>query len=268
MARESKGQQVKSFKHWEPGADARRVEVIKKVYFKADSGRFSIDLPDHISGVADGFDVVKHNMDGVARTDGVWADVRQSTAGRVYGKVLDPTIALYKEICQAFERFMTLENAVKKIEVTFKKNVSFRQDRPHSFNGGAVAVGGGFGTEISFCGSPALHMNYRIVWEMNGRLFERHEHKGWKGERDYMTMHDVGGVADPHANGRPSRERVVIPWTQEREDFLAGIVVRITDLAWLLSDFLGDAEANISHALTHGGGLLALAPPTAERKNA
>ena len=259
MARESKGQQVKTFKHWEPGSDAKTVAVIKKVYFKADTGNFSIELPDWITAVAPGFDDVKRHNEHM--NDGTWADVRR-TPGVIYSKTQDGCIALYKSVCASFIRFMRLEGAVKRIEVTFKKNVPYRPDRAHSFNGGSVAVGGGFGTDISFCGSPALHMNYRVVWEMNGRLFLKEEHT-YKGETTF-TMRDIGGVDDPRSNGKPSRERVIIPWTQEREDFLAGIVAKITDLAWLLSDFLGDAEANITHALTAGGGLLAIAPPKAD----
>jgi hypothetical protein len=62
-------------------------------------------------------------------------------------------------------------------------------------------------------------------------------------------------------NGYQKKGVTVIEWTQEKEDFLAGVVSKIEELGWLLTDFFGDAEANIAHSLTAGGNRILLAPP-------
>lgn len=251
MTRESKGKQVKTFKHWVPQPDATKAEDIIKVYFEADEGTFVIYLPEHITPSVQGLDCYQQQV----RADGPRIDTHR---GQVRSKIIDSAINLYKTALNEYEASIKLQRGVKVIRVHFQKNLAYRNDRPHAFRGGPVAVGGGFGEPIGFTGTPALHLNFEVLWQVNDVLYRKNHHAAWGDRPAYDTMEFAGRI-EPD-----SKKTTVIPWTQEREDFLAGIVEKLVELGWLLTDFFGDFETNINHAIASGSRFLAIAPPKQE----
>lgn len=249
MARESKGKLVKTFKHFEPQPDHTSNEVTGKVYFQAKDGLFVIHLPEHIRAMLGA-------LESCRRQGSAGGPHIHERSGECRSNTLDGVMGLHKTVLAQYTEAIKLSDARRAIEVRLKKNVPWREGRPDRTGSGHAAVGGGFGETISFCGSPALFMNFRVLWRVNDDLYQRHETEAYGERPAYSILSYAGRVKEGGS------ETVVIEWTQEREDFLAGVVTKITDLAWLLSDFLGDAETNLTHALTAGGGQLLLAPKT------
>jgi hypothetical protein len=242
--RESKGQQVKTFKHFEPQPDLTHEEVIGKVYFEADCGDFVVYMPEHIANVVDTLEPVKAGNLGFHVQARVRSDMRT-----IRSKIMQHVIDAYDTIRKEYVNSLKLLRGDKVLVVYFKRNLPWRNDRKTIFAGGG-ATGG---NDISFCGQPTIHLNYGVFWRVGDELYHKDHHEAYRDRPAYDVMRykQKLGAENGHA----------VPWTQEREDFIAGVHSKLIDLGWLLSDFLGDLEANINHAIESGARFLAIAPP-------
>lgn len=84
--------------------------------------------------------------------------------------------------------------------------------------------------EITFSCSPTLHLTYEIYWDVNGVLYTCTD--------DVKNMRRHGS-----AHGR------LIPWTQEREDFFAGMKAALEGLIERLATFDTQLTENVTAAI-------------------
>lgn len=236
--RDSKGQQVKSFKHFIPLPNSKLEEAVVKVYFQAAEGQFVIFLPEHIAAVASGLP----SLENVYEANGA-----QRYRGEIRGAAIDPVIAAYKHTLASYKKWtMTLQRE-KVIGINFKHNIRWIKgfhDVRNSRNFAGYASRSG---EISFVGNPAIHLKYEILWRVDGKLYRLHN----EGREDEYMDYYSGGEASH-----------VIPWTAEREAFFANTVGNIERLIMAMIEFFDDIEGNVAKAIA-GKGPLAL-PPKSE----
>lgn len=260
--RESKGQQVKTFKYYEAQEDGTFEEKTAKVYFNATEGDFTIYLPEHMHKVVEVLPMFAHN-----EFIGGGGKARLNSGGQsIWSKVIDTVIEAFKSINTQYFQHLTELTAVKVIRVTVQANVPYSRERAEKgqfvFHGSS-SVGA---NDISFCGFPAVHLTYSILWRSGDKLYRKVEHDAW-GDRPAYSI--LRYDSDPflhirEAKARAKVEASIIPWTAEREEFLCNTVNKIIELGWMLKDFVGDFEKNIDYALASGTGQLALAPPTSD----
>lgn len=226
MARENKGQQVKSFKDRIPQPDQSFADEVTKVYFKVTDGRFVIYLPEHISRVV-------HGCEGLELGGGLKGDAR------VQSTTIDDVLECWEGIKTSYMRTIRLEGAVKVIRYDVRYNDGDRFARfnaPH---------------KIDDAPTPAVALSYEVLWRSEGRLFRGH----YSGE-DLIL--DFEGMAMPSAQFDSKR---VIEWTEEREAFFKAVQGGLLRLIAQLVDFMGEnIETNIA-ALASGERTLALAAP-------
>lgn len=246
--RESKGQQVKTFKHYEPQPHGNPIEVIGKVYLR-NGDTFVIYMPEHIADMTEALPIYAAQSASQVRYR-IYSTKREITS-----PVADEVMTAYARLLREYTEATNLANATKVIIVTFNKNLPYRDDRPHIFTSSSGTLAGGFGGDISFSQPPAISLQMDILWRNGDKLFRRHE-PHYKDEQPRLVSAGSIPVVD-----RYNKSRAMLDWTQEREDFLRGTINKITELGFLLTDFFGDLETNITYALTQGGGNLALPPP-------
>lgn len=226
MARDSKGQQVKSFKDRIPQPDQSYADEVTKVYFKVADGRFVIYLPDHIARVV-------HGCEGLELGGGMKGDAR------VQSVTIDEVLECWEAVKDSYLRTIRLEGAVKVIRYDVRYNDGDRFARfnaPHKIDG---------------VPAPAVALSYEVLWRSEGRLYRGH----YSG--DNLVL-DFEGMAMPSAQFDSKR---VIEWTEEREAFFKAVQEGLLRLITQLVDFMGDnVEANIA-ALAAGERTLAIAAP-------
>lgn len=232
MAKESKGQQVKTFKHYVPMPDLGYEETIGKVYFQADSGLFSIYLPEHIMMVVNALGDI-----------GTGAKL---SGGAIAAATLKGAMDNYDALLKRYRALLETEQRTKVLRVNFKANIrhikgfhDVRNSREfHGYNGGTKSG-------INFIGAPAVHLEYEVLYQVGDNLFHV--------ERGNQAMHAKGSVGRSDGN--------IIPWTQEREDFFAGVTGNIERLIMAMTEFMDDLEGNLTKAIAAGGQLPMLAAP-------
>ena len=218
MAAERKGQQVKTFKHYTPvEGEARRAEQIMKVYFKADNGQFYIYPDAFLMAFAhDGYD-------GPSGGYSLYND-------RIAADTMDTVIDGFKTICQRYEHAMKENKKVKVIRFWFAKNIrqTLCADRD----------------DMSFVGSPALHLRYEVLWRVGDVLLRE-------------NMQSAGKVG---STSRGDGTTTIIDWSEARELFFANMVAGLETLIMRCVDFTADLEKNVDNAIAHKQGLFLPAP--------
>ncbi len=211
----TKGKQVRAFKASVPQPDLSHKSEIIKVYFQSRTGRFSIYGPDHVLGVV-------HSI--------------KDSYGMGKASFSPTTIeaARIDDVVEAFGAAMgryviVLRQEIKKKVILFKFECNQVGDQRYN--------------NISFAGSPCLHVDFEVLWEAGGRLYRQDE------PDDLLTSH--------HKDGH------VIDWTPEREAFFekmrSGLIHLIARLIEFNDSLKTNPEAAIA-ALTNGAMLL---PPPA-----
>lgn len=228
MARESKGQQVKSFKTSVPQPDQSTVSEIKKVFFKADDQKFFIYLPAHIAVL------VKSGIEGLGEN---------SLGAYVAAETMQDVLDAWDAACGRYAGLLRSEGAVKVIRYRFQASGAGRDffTDPYRFDHGANLGPG-----------VAMLLDYEVLWRSGNRLYYGHY------EGADLHLQDKGPVPSPHASWDRNR---LMEWTEEREQFFAGMKAGLSGLIAQIIDFIdGDLEANIA-ALVSGERTLAIAGP-------
>ena len=125
---------------------------------------------------------------------------------------------------KSFKCFLREANKSRVIRFHFKRNAStspwFRDE------------------QISFCGSPALHLNYEVLWKVGNNLYRQHDPK--------MPLEYAGAVKDRFDEGTSN----VIEWTEERERFFESMVQGLVGLIRKVEDFSKNLAVNVDLAIT------------------
>lgn len=228
MAKESKGQQVKTFQHFEPTADGGHEKRIVKVYFQAKDGRFMIEIPEHISAIYTeiapphyGAKIVHYNRDK-----------------QIAGSIVNELIEAYTTLCTKYEHWYRNLKKKKIILYTFQKNMSWNKEFHARFPRSYVPHGGH--QEISFTGTPAIHLHYRIAFIVGDSVY-------------------TDGGSNLQYKCKVEHAKYV-DWTEERETFFANTVNNIERLIMAFVEFFDDPEANITKSIENGG-VMMIAPP-------
>lgn len=235
--RESKGQQVKTFKHYVPGPDLKGVETIGKVYFRADDGLFYIYVPEHITSYMPTVD----HYTGKSSYNG--------RAGYVTSPVMDEAMRTYQGVLDEYKRRRQDEARVKMIRVEFAANHPGRSQYTQEKLEG-----------ISFCGRPAIFLKHEVVWKVNDGLYHISDREMARAEKEGTIPHMTWVCAVPgkeHYQQR-TQKTFIMDWTEEREAFF---VKMHGDMKWLIEACMamlfGDTQANVDKLIA-GGGFLSL----------
>lgn len=233
--RESKGQQVKTFKHFVMLPSLESEVIIGKVYFQADSGRFAIYLPEHVAAVAAS---IPHNeYDG--RSGLIF---NRDQGGYLTHKVIDTVIDGYKGYLTRYEDLLRTQKRRKVIAVTFRQNIRWIKGFHDVRNSTDFAGYGARRGDISFCGAPAIHLTYAVRYEVGGKLYQ-------------VVNHDDGSEHMTYA----AQEGKIIDWTPDRENFFANTVGNIERLIMAMIEFMDDIEGNIDRAIANNDSQLQIA---------
>jgi hypothetical protein len=229
LARESKGQQVKSFKDRIPQPDQSYADEVTKVYFKVADGKFVVYLPDHIARVVTG-------IEGLEKGGGIYG------VPRVQASTIDEAVQAWENAKDAYMRTIRMEGAVKVIRFTFFYNDG---DRFRSYNDPTRLENRGHA-------GLGLMINHEIMWRSENRLY-----------RGHYSGADLILDFEGHALPNLGEAYKVIEWTEEREAFFKAMETGVQRLVEQMKEFLGaDVEANIA-ALAAGERTLAIAAPEA-----
>lgn len=261
VKRESRGQKVKAFTVHEPQEDMSYQPNVVQVYFKDDE--FVAYLPEHMVKVVENLPLFK---DGY-QTQSQYLRVRLSYDGQcIYAKIVDHLVEGYKQIQLQYFQHLTDLAARKVIRIGFQANLPF--DRGYFDRGGKQVSPSGGGSavvrnDISFAGYPTVHLSYRVLWRAGDTLYQRFE-PVHEGDRPRMQYIDNPFLRVSNRTTREAIEATLLEWTQEKEDFLADTVRKLTELGMRMHEFFHNPEANIQYSLASGGGQLAIAPPAKE----
>jgi hypothetical protein len=234
----SKGQRVKTFKAYIPQSDLTKKETQVVVYFRADNGLFYI---------FDGAHMFDPSRDA-ARTS---YDARELSihANMITSKTLDRIVRGFGDICAIYDN-MTRDAAKKKvIRFAFAANAPWYRE-------GEAAL-----SDIHFCGSPALHLTYEVLYQVGDHLYTKSNVFG--DEKEDATLQYRG-----KATGARFRdgEAVTIDWTEEREAFFENMRGSLIELIRRVSDFNRNLLVNVDHAIA-ANSLLMLPAPKKEETN-
>ena len=220
MKRESKGQRVKTFKAWIPNADLTKTETQVVVYFKADTGMFSIFEGAHM------FDAARDRAKKQTRSGRV-----SIHADMITDNTLDGVVRGFEAICTAYIAEMREALKKKVIRFTFKRNTKWTAERPAA-------------DDISFCGTPAIHFMYEILYQVGDQVYEKvdHDHLQYRGKAN-------------EARGR-SGDAITVDWTEEREAFFKNMQASLVSLIHRVDDFQKDLLTNIDKAIAGTAPLL------------
>lgn len=228
------GKQVKTFVSSVPQTDLSAKQEKIVVYFKADTGNFQIEIPEHIADFIGGRSDVK-------------VDQYQPHARTVCANTLEKTISGFNALLATYDKLMKNISREKVIVITFKANIS-----PTKLAGHRIQPSEMFSTP-----RPALCLTYEILWRVDKGLYRE---SGIDGDRLTYIRQDPTFGND--RGGR--RETFVIDWTQEREDFFVNMDQAMTTLIQRICDMLFGDTAEAVDALIAGGGLLQLPAPETE----
>jgi len=230
MKRESKGQRVKTFKTFIPNADLTTTETQVVVYFKAESGLFYIFDGAHMFSAARERAKKRERSGGVSIHDNM-----------ITSNTLDGIVAGFNDICLAYTAEM--QNALKKkvIRFTFKRNVAW--DSEHQAQ-----------SDISFCGTPAVHFMYEILYQVGDQLYYR------RSEDDGATLQYRGKVNEARFR---DGDAITVDWTEEREAFFSNMQASLVTLIHRVDDFQKDLLVNVDRAIAATSTLLLEKPKEA-----
>ena len=253
--RESKGQVVKTFKHFVPGTQLEFVDTQVKVYFQATTGKFTIWFPEHIGETISALPISRDERSQYSR-DLLFFPHRGhkdnysrefETTGHVTGLVMDRVVEGYKAVLEQFVVLMKNQQREKVILFSHAANLRWISNDDVTFSIGTAVTC----ADISFVEAPTLHLTYRVLWRVKDALY-------WL--EDEGTVHERLRL---HSSRESSRDKnaKIIAWTQEREDFLAHLKHSLEQLILRVREFSKDLEGNITAALEGRGAMAALAPP-------
>lgn len=243
MARSGRGQQVKTFKHHEPQPDLGYKEVIGKVYFDAASGEFSIYTPEHIRLVEQALTEARDQDQSGARMHG----------GRVIALTMDDVLKHYETVRRRYMALMQSEQKTRVIRFTYASNLDWIDGHHEKYRNGLPGKIRGDRDGISFCGSPALHMTYEVLWEAGGKLYREFTRAKFSDEADEPETR-----LEYVSPGRG----MIIPWTPEREAFFARMTGTLETLIMRLDEFSSQLTENVDWAIEQADRALALPPPS------
>lgn len=230
MKRDSKGQRVRTFKHFVPQPDLSTIETQVAVYFKADTSYFSIYDGAHMRDACKGEVQKSYDLRELAFFD-----------DRVSSQLFDRVVEGFKALCTAYTRLLREAKKDRVIRFTFKRNLDWAEGRKAA-------------NDISFCEAPALHLDYEVLWRVAGKLYEQNE----PGD----PLQYRGSAADETARRGDGRS-AVIEWTDEREAFFRNMRTALEALIQRVEAFGADLAANVDIAIA-GNAPALLAPPQGE----
>jgi len=225
-----KGKQVKTFTAYVPQLDLKKIKTVVSVRFDAKSGEFFIALPEHITATIQGHENPRK-----------WK-ARMNSIGELTSDKMQDVMDEYES---ALSLFIMIQRDLQR-----KKVIAFwcRWNKPRD---GAFS-----GHEISFCGSPALFLDYEVMWQVGKSLYHVDDE-----DPHALLIHGAGR----HQDG----EATVIDWTKDREKFFADMKNGITNLIDRLATFKKALGVNADNAIKQlmQPGQKAL-PAPAEREDA
>lgn len=235
MARISKGQQVKTFKDMIPQPNQSLAPDVTKVYFDVSEGRFRIYVPEHIAVAMRDFTGLRSASHGLPAfiSDATLADVMDDWAN----------------LKDKYAHLLRREGAVKVIVYTVNaKGPMVSEWSPGKLSRFKFPMGNTLGP------GHALLINYEVLYRSGDRLYRGHY------DGDNLRLQDKG----PVPNSRLSYEHTtMIEWSEEREQFFAGLVQGMHNLILQVTEFLGDGvENNIAALIAGDRQLLLSASPT------
>lgn len=224
MKRESKGQRVKTFKAYIPNSDLTKTETQVVVYFQAANGLFTIYDGAHM------FDAARE------RVHKTKADERELRihATFITANTLNAVVEGFNYICHAYEAEMKEASKKKVIRFTFKRNVKGTVDH--------LPV-----DDISFCGTPAIHITYEVLYQVGEQLY-------YKSSEDAGASLQYRGKAN-EARGR-NGDAITVDWTPEREAFFANMQAALETLIHRVDDFQKNLLDNVDNAIAASAPLL------------
>lgn len=214
--REGRGQKVKTFTEFEPLEDLEMEKKTIAVHFSADAGEFAIYLPDYVVETLDG---------NFKPRSGV---LRAHQQGGVFSTTMEGVIETYKS---AIFDFLTIRRtAARKRVIVFSLKYN-----SGGHNGSRNDSGG-----ISFCGTPALHVDYRTFWLVGGKLFTDHG-KG--------RMSHYGQSLEDREHRGDNKGEHQIDWTEAREEFFRAMKASLEGLTEKLIAFTVALAADPDRAI-------------------
>lgn len=218
--RESKGQRVKSFKHWIPQPDLSKKETQVVVYFKANEGAFYI---------YDGAHLIEACRDETDR----WYETRHVTAhgAALRSKLMDNLIEGFEALCKRYEQLLREQGKKRCIRFSFARNRPYVEDSEHKPR-----------SDISFCGHPAIHFDYELLWRVGDTLYRQDDPED--------ALQFAGHVA--RSSGLHGETETCVDWTPEREAFFSQMRSSLITLINRIDDFQSDLEKNVTLALQGG----------------
>lgn len=223
MKRESKGQRVKTFKAWIPNSDLTKVETQVVVYFNASNGEFSIHQGSHMFATAR-----EHMTSRLTRDRELRIHDHMITA-----YVLETIVQGFADICHAYTNAMREALKKKVIRFTFKRNAPWYQD-------GIPAA-----SDISFCGTPAIHFTYEVLHRIGDALYEKRD--------DESNLQYRGSATEARFR---EGDAITIDWTEEREAFFENMQSSLLALIHRVDDFQKNLLVNVDKAIAASGPLL------------
>lgn len=226
--KESRGQKVKTFKHWIPQPDLSREETQVAVYFKADEGTFYIYHGAHV------FEACQDEAGNMYHFDKV--HMRPTS---ISGKVMDQVVKAFEAVCNKYEKLLREQGKIRVIRFSFARNRRYVEDSPFKP-----------ASDISFCGSPALHFDYELLWRVGDKLYRQ--------DAPDFPLQFAGSVA--RDRGLHGEDETCVDWTPEREAFFEQMRNGLITLINRIEDFQSDLAGNIDLAIASGGMFLLAAP--------
>lgn len=142
---------------------------------------------------------------------------------RVRATESDAVIDAFKTACERYRTLLKAEQRKKVIVLTLRYN------EPGERTFQSFSSPTSFGTGVQ---GPAVNLDYEVFWDINGALYRGGD------DPNSLQRHGVAGG------------RRVIAWTQEREDFFAGMKAALQGLIKRLIDFdaalAGDVDAALA----------------------
>lgn len=215
-----KGKEVRSFTAFVPQPDLSKSKERVSVRFHADSGDFEILLPGHIALAVAGHKAARHNFFASL------GSVRAPTLAEVEGS--------FKHCCAAYEEILRTEQRKRVIFVRYQRN-RMVGDPPYRAE------------QIPFALTPALGLDFEVLWSAGGRLYRQH---------DADSPLESAGVSEDSREGAH-----VIDWTPEREAFFERLHNSLCGLIERLDVFMRDAASNVDLAIAAGTAGLLLPGP-------
>src|ERR1700733_8516128 len=215
MKRDRKGQRVKTFKYFIPNSDMTSTETQATVFFKPETGMFTIYQGAHMFTAAR--DKARGKYD--SRTLSIFEN-------RVSADRLDDIVRGFEYLCGVYAEEMKNAHKKKVIRFTFKANAPWYTDHEAALS------------DISFCGSPAIHFTYEILQQVGDQVYEQTE--------EGSKLQYRGSAKE--ARGR-SGDAITVDWTEEREEFFKNMQGSLITLIHRVNDFQKDLLTNVDKAI-------------------